>query len=248
MLFLLDGTSDSRELALKLKENGFDVFVHASTEHGLNAIKEMGLSPISMNINYENIISLCKSANINAIIDGSHPYAEYTHISSMKAAHDIKIKYIRFERTEAITENDKISYINSYEDALNKVSGYNILITTGIKNIEEYKNLINERNVIVRTIPLAGNIEKLIKLGVKRENIIAMEGSFSSQLEGSIMDYYKIDTLITKDSGFNTIPKIDAAKSRNIKIIVLKRPEVISMYKSTTIDGIIKILKQFNIK
>ncbi|MEM0140158.1 MAG: precorrin-6A reductase [Ferroplasma sp.] len=249
MLLLLNGTSDSRDLAAILQKNGYEIIAVASGAHDVSSLNKLGIENISINLNEKSIIDSCRKFKASAIIDASHPYAEYTHSLAMDSAISLGIECLRFERPFSDIKGNNIKFANNYIEAVKYAEkGNNILITTGIKNIENYQKLIHEKNVFVRTLPVADNIELLINMDIKRENIIAMEGIFNEALESAILENYKIDTIVTKDSGFHSLPKINAAIKKGISLIIIKRPPVINANMSYTADGIIKILRKHNIK
>ncbi len=89
-------------------------------------------------------------------------------------------------------------------------------------------------------MPRPENIAKLIDLGIITKNIIAMEGPLTYELELAIMNNYKIECLVTKDSG--NIEKIKAALEKGIKILILKRDNI--QYKNVynDINEIIRVV------
>ena len=62
------------------------------------------------------------------------------------------------------------------------------------------------------------------------------------------MEYYNIDTLITKDSGFNANPKIMAALSLGINTIVISRRDHPGKNIGHNSTEIKKILRDYRIK
>jgi len=250
MILLLDGTSDSRELALELMAAGYSIIATATTGDGIKKLENMDIAVVKGKLNYELLLSKCKELPITAIIDGTHPYADAMHENAIKASHELHIPLIRFEREKIKVNQDKIIYADNYEDAVNiaRKVGKNIFVTTGIRNIIYYKKLIMEHNVYFRVLPDPEGIKSLISLGVEKTNIIAMEGNFSENLNLSIMKYYHIDTLITKDSGFNSEPKIMAALSLGINVIVIARKNHEWKNICNTSSEIKKILSNYRIK
>ena len=183
------------------------------------------------------------------LIDGSHPYANSLHETCVRVAEDTGIPLIRYERNNIKINDVRIFYADNYQEAGERaMRGHNIFITTGIKHIECLKNIMDERNVYVRIIPDPENIKFLIKMGVKKDHIIAMEGNFDENLNRALMEYYMIDTLITKDSGFNAEPKIRAAISLDINVIIISRKNFQWKLKAENAMEIKKILNDMGIK
>lgn len=250
MILLLDGTSDSRELAIELIDAGYSIISTATTDDGVRKLKNMNITAIEGKLNYESLLLKCRELSITAIIDGTHPYADAMHENAIKASHELDIPLIRFEREKIKINNDNIIYADNYENAINIAAkiGKNIFVTTGIRNIVYYKKLLTDHNVYFRVLPDPEGIKLLIDTGVKKTNIIAMEGNFSENLNFAIMKYYEIDTLITKDSGFNAEPKIMAALSLGINIIIISRKNHEWENICNTATEIKKILSNYRIK
>jgi precorrin-6A/cobalt-precorrin-6A reductase len=250
MILLLDGTSDSRELALELIDEGYSIIATATTDDGIRKLESANITAIEGKLNYESLLSKCRELSITAIIDGTHPYADAMHENAIKASCELHIPLIRFEREKIKIDHDNIIYADNYENAVNIAGkvGKNIFVTTGIRNIVYYKKLIMDHNVYFRVLPDPEGIKSLIDAGVEKTNIIAMEGNFSENLNLAIMKYYKIDTLITKDSGFNAEPKIMAALSLGINVIVIARKKHEWENICNTAIEIKKILSNYRIK
>ncbi len=217
MILLLDGTSDSRDLACELMASGYSIIATAITSDGVKKLEDKNIRAIQGKMDYKALVSKCRELSIDVIIDGTHPYADLIHENAIKASKELGIPLIRFEREK-------------------------------IRNIEYYKTLIRTHKVFFRVLPDPDSIKSLLEIGVSKSNIIAMEGNFTEGLDRAIMEYYNIDTLITKDSGFNANPKIVAALSLGINTIVISRrdyPWENIGHNSTEIK---KILRDYRIK
>jgi precorrin-6A/cobalt-precorrin-6A reductase len=250
LILLLDGTSDSRNLAIGLLDAGYSIMATATTDEGIEKLESHNIKTIKGKMNAQLLIEKCRELSINAIIDGSHPYAYSMHENAIKASKELGIPLIRFERNKTGISDNSITYVDSYEKASETAmeSGKNILITTGTNNADLYKNLIVERNAFFRVLPDPESISKLIGMGIKKNHIIAMEGTFDENLNRALMEYYRIDTLISKDSGFNTEPKIRAALSIEVKVILISRKEFPVPYTCRSLIEIKKILNDCRIK
>ena len=224
MIILFDGTSDSRKLALDLSNAGYDIIATATTEDGVLKLEKEKIKSMMGKLDYKSIMAICREYPIEALIDATHPYANSLHETCIRVGADTGIPLIRYERESTAIQDERIYYVDSYEAAERKaLDGKNIFVTTGIKHIELFRGIIQSRNTIIRIIPDPENIKLLLNLGIKKDHIIAMEGTLDEKINRAIMEYYNIDTLITKDSGFNSDPKIKAALSFGINVIIISR-------------------------
>lgn len=231
MIWIVGGTSDTKVLLEKLskKINPKNIIVSVTTEYGKKLLENFNIEIIQKNLDKNEILDFLKLNNIITIIDTSHPYAENVSKNILEVIESYEVKYFRYERkvTETIFDErfeslkDMISYIN-----LN-LKNKNILSTLGSKALEELINIQNN-NVYVRILPTTKSIENAEKLGFLPNQIIAIQGPFSESLEKEFLNFYKIDYILTKDSGDvgGTDKKISACQKLGVKILALSRPKV----------------------
>ena len=154
----------------------------------------------------------------------------------------MNIDYIRYERKSffhILSKNnikkeesvENIIFVETYEElqeVFKSIDG-NILNTTGSNNALKIENLKGENNrMIHRILPSPKVISKLLDNGISMDNIIAIKGPFGFEINNGIIKEYKIKALITKDSGEEggMKEKIDSALLNDVKIIVIKRPNM----------------------
>jgi len=244
MIWIVGGTSDTKVLLEKLskKINFQNIIVSVTTEYGKKLLGNFNVEIIQKILDKNEILNFLKLSNINTIIDTSHPYAENISKNILEVIESYEVKYFRYERE--ITEksfdkefenlNNMISYIN-----LN-LKNKNILSTLGSKALEELINIQNN-NVYVRILPTTKSIENAEKLGFLPNQIIAIQGPFSESLEKEFLNFYKIDYILTKDSGDvgGTDKKISACQKLGVKILALSRPKVNYHNVFNNIDSLI---------
>ena len=81
--------------------------------------------------------------------------------------------------------------------------------------------------MIIRVLPTSNVLAECEKLGFVQNQIIAMQGPFSTALNSSIYEDYNIKHMVTKDSGVQgrVEAKVVSAIERGIHVVVIKRPE-----------------------
>ena len=244
MIWIVGGTSDTKVLLEKLskKINPQNIIVSVTTEYGKKLLENFNIEIIQKNLDKNEILDFLKFNNINTIIDTSHPYAENVSKNILEVIESYEIKYFRYERE--ITEN---SFDKEFENLNNMISyinlnlkNKNILSTLGSKALEELINIQNN-NVYVRVLPTTKSIENAEKLGFLPNQIIAIQGPFSESLEKEFLNFYKIDYILTKDSGEvgGTDKKILACQKLGVKILALSRPKVDYYNVFNNIDNLI---------
>ena len=98
----------------------------------------------------------------------------------------------------------------------------------GSKNLDKYIELIKEKKLIARVLPTSEVLESCEGLGLNADNIIAMKGPFSEEMNIATYKQYNIDLLITKESGVagGFLEKINACKVLNIPVIIISRKKI----------------------
>ncbi len=226
MIFLFDGTSDSRKLALDLKNNHYKLMASAVTDEGVFKLDKLGIPSVKGPLTIDKIEKICGDYGVKCIIDATHPYAVNIHSTIFKISRKMNIFSIRYERKKSSFDSGNVFYVKGYREISSYISSndMNILVTTGTKNLE-FLNEIYGKNIYFRVIPKEENIKLLRDSGIPQKNIIAMEGPFSYNMNYYLIKDLEIDVLVTKDSGLNSEDKIRAAIDLGIKVIIIKRPE-----------------------
>ena len=241
MILVLGGTSDSIEICNLLNKKQVDYVISVTTTYGEELAKKCTDKVILKKLTLEDMIEYISMNNITKIIDSTHPYAVEVSTNAIKASEVTNTKYIRFERESLI---NKINYTNKYIvndideacDIANKI-GTNIFIGTGSKNLYLYKEKIKHKNLIPRVLPTSQVLISCEELGFNADNIIAMKGPFSVEMNEATYRQYSIDLVITKESGEagGFLEKVQACENLNIPVIIIKRKE---MNYPNTIDKI----------
>ena len=232
MILVLGGTSDSIEICNLLNKKKINYAVSVTTSYGEKLAKKCTQNVILRKLTLKDMIYYINENSVTKIIDSTHPYAVEVSNNAIEASQITNINYIRFERESLIKDIDyKNKYIvNDIEEACeiaNKI-GHNIFIGTGSKNLYLYKEKIKNKNLIPRVLPTSEVLISCEELGFNADNIIAMKGPFSVEMNESTYKQYNIDLVITKESGVagGFLEKIKACDNLNIPVIIIKRKEM----------------------
>ena len=100
MILFLAGTSDARELAIKMQKAGFPVLATVVTESAAKSLEDAGISTRVGRLSAEDMTSLISAKSFQAVVDASHPFAEEASKNALQGAKAANIPYIRYERKE----------------------------------------------------------------------------------------------------------------------------------------------------
>lgn len=229
-ILILGGTSETFITAEKLMAANVDWVISVTTPYGYDLFSERYKTQvIQKKFNLSNLSIYIKENNISEIIDCTHPYAKEITDIAISTCKTIGITYTSRIRNIDIEDinYEKVRYADNFVKAVDIIKTLDvkrILFTTGSNNLAWVEDL-KDQEVYVRVLPYEESIKKCIESGIKRQNIIAMQGPFSTELNSSILDQYNIDCLVTKRSGKEGgyDQKIKSVKSRNIWLIIIER-------------------------
>lgn len=233
MIGFILGTSEGKNILRYINRFTDEVVVSTATEYGGELLKEYKFKYLNTKpLDRDGLVDLINKFNIKVLVDASHPYAKEVSNNAIESAKECNIDYIRYERLGVLKESNykKISYISGYDklkDSVKHIDG-NILNTTGSRNIETIYNLNIKNRIIHRILPNAKILQNVLNIGVNVEDVIAIKGPISYELNRAFINQYSAKAIITKDSGKagGTIEKLKACIDENIDIIVIDKPNM----------------------
>lgn len=234
MIWVIAGTKDARELINFLAKKEFNILATCTTKYGERLIKDIAsVKVIKAKLSKVEMINLIKEKNINTIIDVSHPFASEVSNNAIYASRKSNVKYIRFERESTkISETKLITRVKTFKDGAKLAckKGSTIFLTIGSNNLHYFVKEAKKTGtrIIARILPDYTSLKKCIELGLTPKDIIAIEGPLSYELNKAMFKEYKVDVLVTKDSGElgGVKEKIKAALSLKIDIILIEKPVI----------------------
>lgn len=234
MIALILGTSEGKNILSLLNEFTEDIFVSTATSYGGEILKNYKYKVLNIKpLGKTQLLESFKENKVHLVVDGSHPYALEITKNTMEICEEIGIEYLRYERP-SILEKYKgeglVIEVESYEalkESLEDIKG-NILNTTGSRNIERLLNLNLENRIIHRVLPSVKVMEECLNLGLAVEDIIAIKGPISYELNLAFIKEYEAKAILLKDSGAQggTEEKLKAAIDLGIPAFVIGRKAI----------------------
>jgi precorrin-6A/cobalt-precorrin-6A reductase len=233
MILVLAGTSDARALAIEIKKSGYSLLSTVVTENAANELRQADIDVRVGRLTDSEMTRLIDEKGIKVVVDASHPFAEEASRNAMYAAKQANVPYIRYERDSQTFEYEKLTIVDSYQEAAEIASLKKgvIMLTTGSKTLQIFtEKLLNipEVRLIARMLPRLDNLEKCKNLGFPQKNIIAIQGPFTKEFDLALYKQYGVTLMITKESGQigSVNEKVAAAKELGIEIILIGRPQI----------------------
>lgn len=225
-VLLFSGTTEGKELAIRLADAGVDVCVSVASDVGARSMPTdvAGLETIVGPLSYEEKLALF--AEYDVIVDATHPYAESISEHVKQAADELGKRLVRVVREPSDTEGCLVT--PTLEEAIALIPDDAIVLTTtGSKQIGAYAVLPRfAERVYARVLDDAASVDACHEAGLADDHIIAKRGPFSLQDNIDDIDRFGITALVTKDSGAaGGFPeKVEACRARGITCIVIARP------------------------
>ncbi|PZE20453.1 precorrin-6A reductase [Paenibacillus xerothermodurans] len=234
MILVMAGTSDARELALRIHQAGYPLVTTVVTDSAAKSMEEAGLPVLTGRLTADQIASLVKEQQIRSIVDATHPFAEEASKNAIHAAQTAGVPYIRYERGRLSFEGHPlIAYAEDYAHAAELAAARRgvIMLTTGSKTLHIFAERLlglPDTTVVARMLPRKDNMDKCDELGIEQKNIVAMQGPFSKELNKALYQHYSVTLMITKESGKvgAVDEKLESALEMGIETIVIGRPQV----------------------
>lgn len=237
-IIIFAGTTEGRELIdFALSNTEYLVYACVATEYGKSLLTTSErLTVSSKPLNSLEMCQLMKQFNFSLVLDATHPYATEVSKNIKEAAEICRLPYYRVLRPEqesvsdaASSQSDRIVTVNSMEDAVTffRNTCGNILATTGSKELSALCKLPDyKERVYPRILPNPDMLQMIINQGFAPQNIICMQGPFSTDLNIAMLQQIHAAFLLTKSSGTKGgFPeKLAAAARLSITAVVIGRP------------------------
>ncbi len=232
MILMISGTSDGREIGMRLAENGYHLFMTAVSSYGGHRLPHHeNVTPIVRALSTEDMMEVVRKNNVNLILDATHPFAVEASVNAMEAASRAGIKYLRYERPDIKTQrDDDVLYFDTYEHAaewLQDTEG-TIFLTIGSRRLKYFTLENMTERLIARVLPMTSVVTQCEEQGLLINQIIAMQGPFAKDINIAMFKMYDAKYLVTKASakigGFEE--KVSAAQEMGMTTLVIERPNL----------------------
>ena len=221
MILVFGGTTEGRKAVEVLEEGGSPYFY--STKTGEQDLTLHHGQRIDGALDAEAMLTFCREHDIRLMVDAAHPFATLLHQTIAEVSDALKIPAIRYERI--FPERDaSLEWLDSYDQVPHDIK--TLLSTTGVQSITKLK-------------PLEAAGVKVYYRILNRESSIAL-----AQQQGATMEqlcYFgdpkevpvEAEAILLKESGLSGgfQEKVDAAKAKGMRVLVLKRPETPAVFR-----------------
>lgn len=220
-VWILGGTADASRFVRKTKNR--DLVVTVATEEGTEFLP----ADIDVRVGRLSEADMCRfiaDAQIEAVLDFTHPFAKVATHTAKRAAAAAEISYYRYVRPRVDGFGDM--RFSSYADcarALKEMTG-TFFFTTGSNEAARFQAVRGENRFVYRIIPSEESLHKLKACGVETADIVAMLGPFDYEMNVALFRHYRPAYLVTKNSGEGSgfCDKMRAAADCGMRTLVIE--------------------------
>lgn len=233
-IIIFSGTTEGRNLSELMAAAGIAHTVSVATDYGKLVMKAHPKVKIQEGrLSKEAMSEFLRKESFDLVIDATHPYAvEVTRtikscVAGMKAD-GLEVTYLRLKRSIQASEETGLRFFDSNEacaEALKEIKG-NILLTTGSKELSVYTASEEvKKRLYVRVLPGMESLEICRREGILPQQILALQGPFSEELNDALIHQYGIKCMVTKQGGITGgfLEKKEAALKNRIPLLIIRR-------------------------
>jgi precorrin-6x reductase len=239
MILLLSGTSEGRLLSARLRAAGMPFVASVTTPEARQLFAATAPAPevLVTRFSADALALLLRERRVGAILDATHPFAQRISELAIQAAAQAHIPYVRYERPTTLLADAPVHRAcaevirapdmeTAAQICLER--GSRVFLTTGTKTLPMFHQVMACKWVMARVLPTMASLSQALQAGLPPAQILALRGPFSQPLERAILQEYRIDLLVTKDSGAagGVDSKCAAAAALQVPVVLVSRPQV----------------------
>jgi precorrin-6A/cobalt-precorrin-6A reductase len=237
MILLLSGTSEGRIFGARLRAEGLPFVASVTTPEARQLFAAIDPAPEVLVTRFSagGLATLLRERQVGAILDATHPFAQHISEMAMGAAAQAQIPYVRYERPSTsragVPPEDECEAMIMAPDVETAAQiclerGSRVFLTTGTKTLPMFRQVMACKWVMARILPTLASLNQALQAGLLPTQILALRGPFSEELERALLREYRIDLLVTKDSGAagGLDTKLKAAAALRVPAVVVSRP------------------------
>lgn len=219
MILLLGGTAEARALAAALA--GETRVVTSLAGRVANPRLPVGEVRVGGFGGPDGLARWLTEHGVRAVIDATHPFAERIGASAVVAAGRASVPLLRLQRPGwEPREGDDWHWAENLDHAVTLLGtlGERVFLTSGRQGLAAFA-------VCTRQWFLARCVDPPEPPLPPRIQVLLDRGPYPLEKERALLAGYRIDVLVTKDSGGTmTAAKLTAARERGIPVVVVRRP------------------------
>jgi precorrin-6A/cobalt-precorrin-6A reductase len=222
-VLILGGTGDARRLASLATAAGFDVTSSLAGRTAHPTLPE-GASRSGGFGGVDGLTAYLRGERYDFLVDATHPFADQISRNAAQAATRAGVPRVLLDRPgwEAVPGDHWIR-VSSVQEAAGKLPGLaaRVFLTIGRQELAAFAHvqgiwfLYRMVDAPVTTAPRPPGL------------LLLDRGPFSEHAERALLQRHRIEAVVTRNSGGEeTYPKIAAARSLGLPVVIVERPPI----------------------
>jgi len=205
-VWLIGGTSESRQLAQGLVEQGLECVVTVTTESARSLYPSCPQLTVKVGkLKASSLDEFRRSHQIGLILDASHPWARQISQQAIVYSEGSKIPYLRYERPPVTpsSDSDRNLTLDSFATLLTGeyLTDQRVFLTVGSQRLPLFQPWQHRATLFARVLPSIDSIQVAQEAGFSSDRLIAIRPPVPEALELALWQHWQISLVVTKASG-----------------------------------------------
>lgn len=229
-VLVVGGTSDARAICQLLDAANVQYTVSVATPTGEALAGDIQGQVRCGRLDCAEMVDWLQAHGTRWVIDASHPYAEVVSRNVLDACSQAGVLLSRYQRPEQLDAlaHPLLNYVASIEEAcaLIRPLGQRVLLTTGSKDLAQWRAGLPEKTLLARVLPVPEVVQQCVSLGFGVGDIFAICAPFSAEFNAAFYRHCRADVVVTKASGAEGgyQEKVQPCLDAGIPCVVITRP------------------------
>lgn len=219
-ILILGGTTEARDLADRLAVDDRHTVVTALAGRTAEPAPRKGEIHLGSFGGEAGLADYLAAEAVDLLVDATHPFAARISVAAKGAAATAGRPFLRLERPGwTATAGDRWTHVRGLPEAAAALpAGARALVTVGRQELCPFLGRTDVA-IVARTIETPDHpLPERIRLVTDRP-------PYDLEHERGMLTRYRIDVLVTKNSGgAATAAKLEAAREREIEVVMVDRP------------------------
>jgi precorrin-6A/cobalt-precorrin-6A reductase len=244
VILVLGGTTEARSVAAAFGERGVDFVSSRTTDYRLP--DETG-PRVRRRFDDGSLAQFLRDRGIDLIVDATHPFAEEISRCALRVSKETGVPLLRFARPPlSLPPSETIIRVGSIEGAVEtakRIRG-RLLLTTGVRSLSAFVAGLPGRldDLVVRVLPHSASLAECERLNILPANIVAMQGPFDERFNRYLINRYRAEALVSKESGREggLEEKLRACRETGITLVLISPPRIDFPHVVGRIDDLLR--------
>ena len=238
-ILIIGGTQEGNKLANYFKEHNLEYIISYA-----GVVEEVYKKKFKKRVGgfggKIGIFNFIKQNKITHVIDASHPFSQKISLNTYNVCKSYNIPIITYTRKPWFErKNDNWIKVGDFNESADYLKGEakNVFLAIGKKNLQVFKKY-PQHCYLLRVI----NNQDINNL-FPNQKCIAYNSKLNVEEEIKILKKYKIEVIVSKNSGGNlAYNKIIAARKLKIPVVIISRPKSLRSKKIYTLESLLEWL------